>query len=126
MSVSIEEVIGTIMIAEGEDFERIKKAFRSRRDINQEDQLRQFKIKDIVTFDHSGRTITGRIKAINQKSISVTTPDMRWRVHPSLLREATKEEKEQYEKDPMAKAMEQAPRRRRRRNYYDETPAHLA
>lgn len=48
-----------------------------------------FSVGSRVEFDHAGGVITGTVKRVNRKSITVTpddNPSRWWRVHPSLLR----------------------------------------
>lgn len=46
----------------------------------------QFKVGDTVSFEARGQTITGKIKSINTKTVSVDGGFGTWRVPPSLLR----------------------------------------
>jgi len=50
-------------------------------------QLTLFKVGDEVEFHHKGKTRSGEVKTINEKSVSVNTPDgTRWRVPPGKLK----------------------------------------
>ena len=50
-------------------------------------QLAQFSVGMVVEFDtDGGRTISGTITRLNQRTATVVTVSGRWRVSPSLLR----------------------------------------
>jgi hypothetical protein len=52
-------------------------------------QLARFSVGMMVEFDaEDGRTITGTVARLNQKTATVITATGRWRVSPSLLRPA--------------------------------------
>jgi hypothetical protein len=52
-------------------------------------QLARFSVGMTVEFDaEDGRTITGTVARLNQKTATVITAAGRWRVSPSLLRPA--------------------------------------
>jgi hypothetical protein len=52
-------------------------------------QLGQFSVGMVVEFDTGdGRTISGTIARLNQRTATVVTTSGRWRVSPSLLRTA--------------------------------------
>jgi hypothetical protein len=57
--------------------------------------LSKFNIGDIVSFDHYGEIIKGRIIRINQKTVSIITLDQKqkWTVAPAFLK---KEESNHY------------------------------
>lgn len=48
-----------------------------------------FKVGDTVSFDARGTTIIGTVKSVNIKTVSVDTPQGKWRVSPGMLRPAT-------------------------------------
>jgi uncharacterized protein YkvS len=49
-------------------------------------KMAQFRIGDIVSFNHGDHLITGRIVKFNQKTVSIITDnDRRWNVPPVLL-----------------------------------------
>lgn len=53
-------------------------------------QLASFSIGMVVEFDtDDGRTISGTVARLNQRTATVVTAAGRWRVSPSLLRTAT-------------------------------------
>jgi hypothetical protein len=53
-------------------------------------QLARFSLGMIVEFDtDDGRTISGTVARLNQRTATVVTSSGRWRVSPSLLRAAT-------------------------------------
>ena len=53
-------------------------------------QLARFSVGMAVKFDtDDGRTITGTVARLNQRTVTVVTASGRWRVSPSLLRMAT-------------------------------------
>lgn len=52
-------------------------------------QLARFSVGMAVEFDEDGRTITGTVARLNQKTATVITATGRWRVSPSLLRPAS-------------------------------------
>lgn len=50
-------------------------------------QLARFSVGMAVRFDTGdGRTISGTVARLNQRTATVVTPSGRWRVSPSLLR----------------------------------------
>jgi hypothetical protein len=52
-------------------------------------QLARFSVGMAVKFDtDDGRTITGTVARLNQRTVTVVTASGRWRVSPSLLRTA--------------------------------------
>ena len=52
-------------------------------------QLAHFSVGMAVKFDtDDGRTITGTVARLNQRTVTVVTASGRWRVSPSLLRTA--------------------------------------
>ena len=52
-------------------------------------QLARFSVGMVVQFDTDhGRTITGTVARLNQRTATVVTPSGPWRVSPSLLRPA--------------------------------------
>ena len=52
-------------------------------------QLARFSVGMAVKFDtDDGRTITGTVARLNQRTVTVVTASGRWRVTPSLLRTA--------------------------------------
>lgn len=52
-------------------------------------QLARFSVGMVVEFDSDdGRTISGTVARLNQRTATVVTPSGRWRVSPSLLRRA--------------------------------------
>jgi hypothetical protein len=52
-------------------------------------QLARFSVGMVVEFDtDDGRTISGTVARLNQRTATVVTPSGRWRVSPSLLRAA--------------------------------------
>jgi hypothetical protein len=53
-------------------------------------QLARFSVGMIVEFNtDDGRTISGTVARLNQRTATVVTASGRWRVSPSLLRAAT-------------------------------------
>jgi hypothetical protein len=53
-------------------------------------QLASFSIGMVVEFDtDDGRTISGTVARLNQRTATVVTAAGRWRVSPSLMRTAT-------------------------------------
>jgi hypothetical protein len=53
-------------------------------------QLAHFSVGMAVKFDtDDGRTISGTIARLNQRTVTVVTASGRWRVSPSLLRRPT-------------------------------------
>ena len=53
-------------------------------------QLAHFSVGMAVTFDtDDGRTISGAVARLNQRTVTVVSASGRWRVSPSLLRTAT-------------------------------------
>ena len=61
--------------------------------------LSKFNIGDVVSFDHYGEIIEGRIIRINQKTVSIITLDQkqRWKVAPAFLK---KEDAKDYSENP--------------------------
>jgi hypothetical protein len=52
-------------------------------------QLTRFSVGMVVEFDaDDGRTVTGTVARLNQRTATVVTSSGRWRVSPSLLRAA--------------------------------------
>ena len=52
-------------------------------------QLARFSVGMVVEFDtDGGRTVTGTIARLNQRTATVVTASGRWRVSPGLLRRA--------------------------------------
>lgn len=52
-------------------------------------QLARFSVGMVVEFDtEDGRTISGTVARLNQRTATVVTASGRWRVNPSLLRAA--------------------------------------
>ena len=52
-------------------------------------QLSRFAVGMMVEFDaEDGRTVTGTVARLNQRTATVVSPSGRWRVSPSLLRAA--------------------------------------
>ena len=54
-------------------------------------QLARFSVGMVVEFDtDDGRTVTGTIARLNQRTATVVTASGRWRASPGLLRRPTK------------------------------------
>ena len=52
-------------------------------------QLSRFAVGMVIEFDtEDGRTVTGTVARLNQRTATVVGPSGRWRVSPSLLRVA--------------------------------------
>jgi hypothetical protein len=50
-------------------------------------QLSRFAVGMVVDFDtEDGRTVTGTVARLNQRTATVVSPSGRWRVSPALLR----------------------------------------
>ena len=60
--------------------------------------LAKFKLNDIVSFNHNGNEITGRIIRINQKTVSLLTLDgkHKWNVSPSFINKILQEKTAEY------------------------------
>ena len=53
-------------------------------------QVARFSVGMVVEFDaDDGRTISGTVARLNQRTVTVVSASGRWRVSPSLLRTAT-------------------------------------
>ena len=68
---------------------RIVERLRLMRSAKNLTQLARFSVGMMVEFDaEDGRTITGTVARLNQKTATVITAAGRWRVSPSFLRPA--------------------------------------
>lgn len=68
---------------------RIVERLRRLRSAKSLAQLARFSVGMVVEFDtDDGRTISGTVARLNQRTATVVTTSGRWRVSPSLLRAA--------------------------------------
>lgn len=47
--------------------------------------LDKFELGDRVAFRSDGRTVEGVVIRVNRKTLTVKTPDSRWKVHPNFV-----------------------------------------
>lgn len=76
---------------------KIVKRLRELNKIEKHKELQRFEVGDSVYFINNGKTITGTVIRINQRTLSIKTAQGMWYVAPRAVKKILSQEKSQYD-----------------------------